>query len=82
MTEEQERKLDKVAELVGQMHTTLFGVEGQGGIHRRVERLEEHREEMKGVMAKVFGALIVIGSVASFIGAKIAHWFKIEGPTP
>ncbi len=78
MTEEQERKLDKVAYEVGQIHTTLFGVEGQGGIHRRVERLELHREEMKGIMAKVFGALIVIGSIASFIGAKIAHWFKID----
>lgn len=78
MTQEQEHKLDKVAEQVGQMHTTLFGVEGQGGIHRRVERLEEHREEMKGIMAKVFGALIVIGSIASFLGAKLAHWFKID----
>ncbi len=78
MTQEQEHKLDKVAEQVEQMHTTLFGVEGQGGIHRRVERLEAHREEMKGIMAKVFGALIIIGSIASFIGAKIAHWFKID----
>lgn len=78
MTQEQERKLDLMVEQVGAIHTTLFGVEGQGGIHRRVEKLEEHREEIKGVIAKLFGALIVIGGVASFLGSKIAHWFKID----
>ena len=37
-----------------------------------------HRDEMKTIMAKIFGALIVIGSIASFLGAKIAHWLKID----
>lgn len=78
MTEEQEKKLDMLLEKVGQLHVASFGIEGQGGFNRRIEKLEEHREEMKGAMAKVFGALIVIGSIASFIGAKIAHWFKID----
>lgn len=78
MTKEQEHKLDMVAEKVSQIHTTIFGTEGQGGMNRRVERLEQHREEMKTVMAKIFGALIILGSLFSFLGAKVAHWFKLD----
>lgn len=78
MTEEQERKIDTIAEKVSQIHHTMFGVEGQGGVLRDITELKKHRDEMKGLMAKIFGALIVIGSVASFLGAKVAHWLKID----
>lgn len=89
MTEEQERKIDTIANKVSEIHHTMFGVEGQGGIireHRefrdhtngQIAELRRHRDEMKTIMAKIFGALIVIGSIASFLGAKIAHWLKID----
>ncbi len=76
MTQEQERKLDTVAEQVGAIHTTLFGVEGQGGIHRRVERLESHREEMTTFKAKMLGMVTAASFLASAAGSKFISWIK------
>lgn len=76
MTEEQEKKLDGVAEKVGQIHTTLFGVEGQGGINRRVERLEVHREEMTAFKAKMLGMVTAASFLASAAGSKFVAWIR------
>ncbi len=76
MTPEQERKIDAMAEQVGAIHTTLFGVEGQGGIHRRVERLEGHREEMSAFKAKLLGMVTAASFLASAAGSKFISWIK------
>jgi hypothetical protein len=76
MTPEQERKLDGVADKVGAIHTTLFGAEGQGGIHRRVERLEQHREEITVFKAKLLGMVTAVSFFGSLAGSKLVSWFK------
>lgn len=76
MTQEQEQKLDLMAEKVGQIHTTLFGAEGQGGIHRRVEKLESHREEMTAFKAKLLGMVTAASFLASAAGSKFIAWIR------
>lgn len=76
MSPEQERKLDGVAEKVGAIHTTLFGAEGQGGIHRRVEVLEKHKEEINTFKAKLLGMVTIVCFFASLAGTKIVAWLK------
>lgn len=76
MTPEQERKLDGVAEKVGAIHTTLFGAEGQGGIHRRVEMLEKHKEEINTFKAKLLGMVTIVCFLASLLGSKVIAWIK------
>ena len=76
MTPEQERKLDGVADKVGAIHTTLFGTEGQGGLHRRVETLERHREEITTFKAKLLGMVTVVCFLASAAGSKFISWIR------
>lgn len=76
MTPEQERKLDVVADKVGAIHTTLFGAEGQGGLHRRVEFLEKHKDEINAFKAKLLGMVTVVCFLASAAGSKFISWLK------
>jgi hypothetical protein len=78
MSPEQERKLDGVAEKVGAIHTTIFGTEGQGGLHRRIEKLESHKEEINTFKAKLLGMVTGASLLASFAGTKIAALFKTQ----
>ena len=71
---------------VNEMHTTIFGAQGQGGLlreHRefKEETLEElallqkHREEMSTLKAKLVLVVGIVATVASFFGSKIAAVF-------
>lgn len=71
---------------VSQMHTTIFGAEGQGGLlreHREFKEstmeelalLQKHREEMSTFKAKLVLVVTLAASVASFFGSKIAAVF-------
>ena len=68
---------------VSQMHTTIFGAEGQGGLlreHREFKEstleelalLQKHREEMETFKAKLVLVVGIVASIASFFGSKIA----------
>jgi hypothetical protein len=68
---------------VGEMHTTIFGAQGQGGLireHREfkektakeLEILQKHREEMSTFKAKLVAVVGVVATIASFFGSKIA----------
>ena len=68
---------------VGQIHTTIFGAEGQGGIireHREfrarteleLQALRRHKEEINLFKAKLVAVVGVVATVASFFGSKIA----------
>jgi len=68
---------------VSQMHTTIFGAEGQGGLlreHREFKEatmeelalLQKHREEMATFKAKLVLVVGIVASIASFFGSKIA----------
>jgi hypothetical protein len=68
---------------VSQMHTTIFGAEGQGGLlreHREFKEstmeelalLQKHREEMSTFKQKLVLLVTLAASVASFFGSKIA----------
>ena len=76
MTTEQEqqvvRQISDIQAKLTEIHATIFGVEGQGGLHRRIEKLEGHRDEINIFKAKMLGAVTVASAVASFLGVKIA----------
>ena len=68
---------------VSQMHTTIFGAEGQGGLlreHREFKEatmeelalLQKHREEMTTFKSKLVLVVGIVASIASFFGSKIA----------
>jgi len=68
---------------VGEMHTTIFGAQGQGGLlreHREFKEetieelsiLQKHREEMATFKAKLVLVVGLVATVASFFGSKIA----------
>lgn len=87
MTQEQEHKLDKVAEQVGQMHTIIFGAEGQGGLLRAHEAfkqetnrelvvLQKHREDINIFKAKLLVVVSVLSAIASYFGSKLAAVFN------
>ena len=68
---------------VGEMHTTIFGAQGQGGLIRdhqdfkakttkELELLQRHREEMAAFKAKLVLVVGIVATIASFFGSKIA----------
>jgi hypothetical protein len=68
---------------VNEMHTTIFGAQGQGGLlreHREFKEstleelalLQKHREEMSTLKAKLVLVVGIVATVASFFGSKIA----------
>ena len=68
---------------VNEMHTTIFGAQGQGGLlreHREFKEstieelalLQKHREEMSTFKAKLVLVVGIVATVASFFGSKIA----------
>ncbi len=68
---------------VGQIHTTIFGAEGQGGMireHREfrarteaeLEALRKHKEEINLFKAKLVAVVAFASAVASFFGSKLA----------
>jgi len=68
---------------VSEMHTTIYGAQGQGGMLREhqefkvktekeLEQLQKHREEMATFKAKLVLVVGIVASIASFFGSKIA----------
>ena len=68
---------------VNEMHTTIFGAMGQGGLlreHREFKEstmddlatLNKHREEMATFKAKLVLVVGIVATIASFFGSKIA----------
>jgi hypothetical protein len=68
---------------VGEMHTTIFGAMGQGGLLREHKEfkestmeelalLQKHREEMSTFKQKLVLVVGIVASIASFFGSKIA----------
>ena len=91
MTEEQERKLDKSATKVGQIHSTIFGVEGQGGMlrdhrdfteetHREISLLRRNSEELNTFKAKALGVILAVSTLITILGNKIAAFFTSKNP--
>ena len=71
---------------VNEMHTTIFGAQGQGGLlreHREFKEatleelalLQKHREEMSTFKQKLVLVVGIVAMVASFFGSKIAAVF-------
>lgn len=89
MEHDEFRELREIAretnEKVGQIHTTIFGAEGQGGILRDVAELKKHKEEINNFKAKAIGVLMAASAIASFIGSKASALFNAifkNGNTP
>ena len=68
---------------VNEMHTTIFGAMGQGGLLREHKEfkestleeltlLQKHREEMSAFKQKLVLVVGIVATVASFFGSKIA----------
>jgi hypothetical protein len=61
----QEEKLDKISVQVQQMHSVIFGVEGQGGLLRAIETLQSELETMKRFRWQMLGMGTIIGVLIS-----------------
>ena len=63
----QDEKFDKMSMQVQQMHSVIFGVEGQGGLLRAIEVLQDGHEELKRFRWQVLGMGTVIGGIIGFV---------------
>lgn len=72
---------------VNEMHTTIFGAQGQGGLirahesfkqetNRELAILQKHREEITVFKAKLLIVVSILSTIASFFGSKIASVFN------
>lgn len=78
MNQDSADKIEQISKDVHEIRSVLLGVDGQEGLLRRVAALEKHKSEVETAIAKIIGGVLVIGSVASFLGTKIATWVKID----
>lgn len=73
--------------MVNEMHTTIFGAQGQGGLiraheafkqetNRELAVLQRHREEITVFKAKLLVVVSILSTIASFFGSKIAAVFN------
>ncbi len=65
-------KIEQVAAQVSAIHTVLLGYDGQGGMSRRVDRLEAEVGALRSKMAGVAAGISVLGGI---LGAKITKLF-------
>lgn len=68
-------KFDRMTQQIDQIHTTIFGAEGQGGLHRRVDVCESRLDSLRLHTAKTAGWIAAVAAGISFAGAKI--WDKL-----
>ncbi len=76
---------------VGQMHTVVFGAEGQGGLIRehekfanrtnaKLEELDRHKEEVNTFKAKVLGVVLAVSTIVTLLGNKLIAFFTQKNP--
>ena len=65
-------KIEQMSAQVSAIHTVLLGYDGQGGVARRVEKLEVEVGFLRSKMAGVAAAISVLGGI---LGAKITKLF-------
>lgn len=76
MAVEESTKLGRIDQRVGEIHAALFGVEGQGGLHRRVEAVEKDVEALKSFHAKTIGIAAAVTSAVTLFGGKLLGLIK------
>lgn len=64
-------KLDELVSRLDKMHTAVFGIDGQGGLHRWVQDHEKRIAELQSHKNKSLGVMMVVTAAFSFIGAKV-----------
>jgi hypothetical protein len=65
-------QVEHTARQVDQMHCSLVGFEGQGGLHQRVQQIEDRVTELQGFRARLIGVAIAVSTVITVLGEKIA----------
>lgn len=90
MTDQDREILTSMHRQVDQIHTTMFGVEGQGGMIRKLDKVEEtivvHAKEDKDFQLKIedkfqkerlnMFKLILASTGMGGLAGKIASWFN------
>lgn len=78
--------LERTERKVDQMHTSLFGQEGIGGLARQIlqmetrqEELDERIDDLRGWRAKILGAALAVAAIAAPIAE---HVFSFITGTP
>lgn len=70
---------EQMAKQVNDIHAVLFGVEGQGGVQRRVAALEEDSKAVHNTLGKLAGLGIAASAIFGAVGAKIISLFGNGG---
>lgn len=64
-------KLDGIVIQVEKTHAALFGIDGQGGLHRWVQDHERRITDLQQHKNKLVGVMVVLTGIFGIIGAKI-----------
>ena len=66
-----------MATQIAEIHTSLFGVAGHGGLHKRVDAMEKDVDKLKGWQGRVVGmTAVVTGAISIAAGKLLDHWSK------
>lgn len=70
----------EVREEVTQLQTTVYGVQGQGGLVRKVDqletRVEDHEKRLNSISLKWLILMLLAGSMGNGLGAVILDTLK------
>lgn len=75
MTPDELKEIRTMGRQINDIHAVLFGVEGQGGLHRQVQEHEKAISNFKQDKARVLGIVAGVSVIISLIGAKIMSLF-------
>lgn len=73
------RKLDELVSRVDKMHTAVFGIDGQGGLHRWVQDHEKRITESSAVIAALSGVSDKLNEHSDKIEVLEQHKNKLAG---
>jgi hypothetical protein len=73
MNPEQEKKFEMLVKQMNEVHAIVFGVEGQGGLHRWVSHLNEQVQQLSRWQHGINGMKVGIGAAWGVLGAVIIY---------
>lgn len=73
-----QRQVSSMEKKMAEVHAFVFGMEGQGGLSRLVERMEKEVKTLSGFRSKVAGIAAGIAILGGALGSKLSK--LIFGP--
>lgn len=71
-----DERRDRMERQISEIHTTVFGVDGQGGLHRWLEKVDKDVDDLKTQKHKALGVIAGLTLAFEFIGHKFGSIFK------